>query len=194
MMEKSIADSHTSFYIPEIQKLSFIRPHVRILGTNHCGNTRHKAFKRRSANQDVLCCSDYSERVVASFAHQIQSEYYGVNRSMYIESITLYQFCTPTHTEKSVTAQARTRHTLFYSILSDDIKQDYATTIAHRKGIIELLKQLNMMSNTLCKIWGKVDGCAKQYRRATALYLIAMFSQAFSVIIDRGVSALGPGR
>ena len=38
MMEKSIADFHTSLYIPAIQSLSFHLPHVHILGTNQCGN------------------------------------------------------------------------------------------------------------------------------------------------------------
>ena len=37
MMETTIYDFHTSFYIPAIQKLAFRLPHVRILGTNHCG-------------------------------------------------------------------------------------------------------------------------------------------------------------
>ena len=37
MMETKISDFHTSFYIPAIQKMSFNLPHVRILGTNHCG-------------------------------------------------------------------------------------------------------------------------------------------------------------
>ena len=38
--EHSIADFHTSFYIPEIKKLAFHLTNVRILGNNHCGNTR----------------------------------------------------------------------------------------------------------------------------------------------------------
>ena len=74
MMETYIAYFRTSFYIPEIQNLVFHLPHVLILGTNHCGNPRREAFKRRSANQDVLCCRDYAERVVASFSHQIHYE------------------------------------------------------------------------------------------------------------------------
>ena len=73
MMETYISDFHTSFYIPEIKKLACHLPHVHILGTNHCGNTLCEAFKHRSANQDVLCCHDYAERVVDSFVHQIQS-------------------------------------------------------------------------------------------------------------------------
>ena len=72
MMETTISDFHTSFYIPAIQNLAFQLPHVRILGTNHCGAMRRTAFKRRELFQDVLCCHDYDERVVASFAHQIQ--------------------------------------------------------------------------------------------------------------------------
>ena len=73
-METSIDDLHKSFYILLIQKFAFDLPHVRILGTNHYGNTLHEAFKRRSAKQDVLCRRYYAEIVVPSFAHQIQSD------------------------------------------------------------------------------------------------------------------------
>ena len=74
MMETSIADFHTNLYIPEIQTLTNHLRRVHIIGTNHYCNTRREAFKFRIAKKDVLCCRDYSERVVASFAHQIQSE------------------------------------------------------------------------------------------------------------------------
>ena len=74
MMDTTIHDFHTSFYIPAIQKLAFHIPHVRILGTSHCGEMQRTAFKRRESFQDVLCRRDYSERVVASFNNQIQSE------------------------------------------------------------------------------------------------------------------------
>ena len=36
MMETTISNFHTSFYIPDIHKLAFHIPHVQILGTNHC--------------------------------------------------------------------------------------------------------------------------------------------------------------
>ena len=74
MMETTISYFHTSFYLPAIQKLAFHLPYVRILGKNHCGEMRRTAFKRRELFQDVLCRRDYAERVVASFANQIQSE------------------------------------------------------------------------------------------------------------------------
>ena len=72
MMETTISGFNTSLYIAAIQKLDFHLPHVRILGTNCCGEMRHTAFKRRELFQDVMCRRDYDERLVASFANQIQ--------------------------------------------------------------------------------------------------------------------------
>ena len=37
MMETRISDFRASFYIPSIQNMTFYLPHVRILGTNNCG-------------------------------------------------------------------------------------------------------------------------------------------------------------
>ena len=91
-METSISDFHKSFYIPAIHKLAFHLPHVRILGTNHCGEIRRIAFKQRELFQDVLCRRDYAERVVSIFSNQIQSQYYGVNIYVSIEGITLKHF------------------------------------------------------------------------------------------------------
>ena len=54
IMEISISYFHTSFYIPEIQRLSFHLPHVRILGTHYCVNTRREAFKNPCGFQDVF--------------------------------------------------------------------------------------------------------------------------------------------
>ena len=98
MMETSIADFHTSLYILAMKKLAFHLPHVHILGTNNCGNTRREEFKRRRENQDVLCRHGYAERVVAISAQQIQSEYYGGNIYVSIEGIALDNFSEPTHT------------------------------------------------------------------------------------------------
>ena len=92
MIEATVSDSRTSFYIPSIQKLAFYLPHVCIQGTNHCGEIIRIDFKRRELFQDILCCQYYDERLVARFSHQIQSEYYGGNRSVSIEVIALEHF------------------------------------------------------------------------------------------------------
>ena len=98
MTETSISDFHTSFYIPEIQKLAFYLTHVHILGTNHCGSTRREAFKRRISFQYMLCCYSYSEIVISSFAHQILYAYYDINRYVSIEGVELEYFTDKTHT------------------------------------------------------------------------------------------------
>ena len=72
MMETTIYGFCTSFYIPAIQKLAFCLSHVRILGTNHCGEMRCAAFKQHELFQDVLCRRDYFDMVVASFDNQTQ--------------------------------------------------------------------------------------------------------------------------
>ena len=89
MMETTISDFHTSFYIPAIQNLAFHLPHVGILGKNHCGEMRRTAFKQGELFQDVLCRRYYAERLVAIFANKIQSKYYGGNRSVSMQGITL---------------------------------------------------------------------------------------------------------
>ena len=93
-METTISKFHIRYYTPAIQNLAFHLSHVRILGKNHCGEMRCTAFKRCELFQDVLCHSDYAERIVAIFANKIQSEYYGVNRSVSIEGIELEHFST----------------------------------------------------------------------------------------------------
>ena len=65
---------------------------MRILGTYHCGKECREEFKRHIKNHDVLCWNDNTDRIVSSFAHQIQSEYYIGNWSVYIEGIALENF------------------------------------------------------------------------------------------------------
>ena len=73
------------------------------------------AFKRRELFQDLLCRRDYAERVVAGFSNQIQSEYYGGNRSVSIEGIVLENFiAAPQKDIKSYTL-AFPRHAVFHS-------------------------------------------------------------------------------
>ena len=136
MMETTISGFHTSFYIPAIQKLAFHLPHVRILGKNHCGEFLRKAFKRRELFYDVLCLRDYVERLAASFANQIQSEYYGGNISVSIEGIALEHLSPAPQADINSSTLSSPRHAVFHSFLSDDSKQDAATTTAHSKRLI----------------------------------------------------------
>ena len=46
MMETTIYNFQTSFYIPSIQNLAFHLPHVSILDTNHFGAMKSTTFKK----------------------------------------------------------------------------------------------------------------------------------------------------
>ena len=134
-METTISNFHTFFYIPVIQKVAFDIPHVKILGTNHCGDSRQTAFKRHQSFQDVLCCRDFAEMVFADFDNLIQSEYYGGNKSVSIKGISC------------------TEHAVFQYFLLGGSKQDTSTTTSHSKHFIELLKKQKQLTSTLGTIW-----------------------------------------
>ena len=51
------------------------------------------------------------------------------------------------------------RHIVFRYVLSDDIKQDAATTTAHSKCFISLLKE-KVLTSALITIWENTHGCA----------------------------------
>ena len=74
------------------------------------------------------------------------------------------------------------------------ISQQDATIAAHIKRIIEMLKQRNIMSDKLSKIWENTDGCDQNYICSISLLCLSMFSKSFYVIIDYGINALGHGR
>ena len=120
---------------------------------NHCGELRRTAFKRRELFQDVLCRRDYAERVVASFANQIQYELYGGNRSVSIEDIAIEHFSAAPQADNNSSTLSRPRHAVFHSFLSDDRKQDAATTTAHSKLLISLLNNKQVLTTSLITIW-----------------------------------------
>ena len=84
------------------------------MGTNHCGEYCQTAFKYRKSFQDVLCLLDYADRLVASFPHKIQSGYYGGNRSVFIEGITLEHFSALPMTGISSSTKSCPRHPVFH--------------------------------------------------------------------------------
>ena len=76
---------------------------------------------------------------------------------------------------------------MIHSFISDNIKQDSATTAEHIKRIAYLLKIRKNIFYGLSNIWENTDGCAENYRCDTALYLLSILSQAFNITIDCGL-------
>ena len=87
---------------------------MRIIVTNHCGELRLISFKRQELFQDVLCRRDYDDRVVASFAHKIQSEHYGGNISFFIKGIALKLFSALPKAYINSTKQSHQRYAVFH--------------------------------------------------------------------------------
>ena len=89
---------------------------------------------------------------------------------------------------------SRQRHSVFHYFLSDNSKQYSATTTSHIKLLISLLKNKKVLTESLSTIWEYIDGSAEQYGCSSALYLMSVMSQTYSIIIDRGISASGHGK
>ena len=168
-MESSIVDFHQDLYIPEIQKLSFHLPYVRILVTHHCGNTRQEVFNCCSYFHDVLWHWYYEDCVVDSISHQIQSEYHGDNKYVSIKGVYL-DHCTATDQEtSSFSLHIRTHHDVFHLFMSNNSKQDAATTASHIRRIIDMLGGKCSVSGVSTILENKY-GCDECYRCATALF------------------------
>ena len=50
------------------------------------------------------------------------------------------------------------------------------------------------MTSELSKIWWNTAGCEEQYICTSALYLMSVLSQCYSIIIYLGISAPGHGK
>ena len=80
---------------------------------------------------------------------------------------------------------------MFHSFLSSGSSKDTATTYAHSKHIIKLLKNGQIIFCDLSTIWDSKKSCAEQYIFTTALYLLSMLAHVYNIIIDRGVGSPG---
>ena len=113
---------------------------------------------------------------------------------MPIEGIALKHFSASPQADINSSTLSRPRHAVFHSFLTDNSKQYASTTTAHRKLLISFLKNKQVLTASLCTIWENTDDCAEQYRYASALYLMSVMSQCYSIIIDRGISAPRHGK
>ena len=74
---------------------------------------------------------------------------------IYLYLLKVFHWSTKVHQHRQKQQQHHKHvHAMpFYYFLSNDIKQDSATTILHIKSIIELLKQHSLIANNLSKMW-----------------------------------------
>ena len=65
---------------------------------------------------------------------------------MSIEGIALEHLIAAPQEDINSTTPSHQHHAVFHSFLSDDIKQDAATTTAHSKRLISVLQNKNLLS------------------------------------------------
>ena len=171
MMDSSMVEFHQYIYFPEIQNLAFHLPFLINLGTRHCGITLQVAFNCCSDFQDLLCRRDYSERIIARLAHQIEYVYYGGNRYVSIEGIALEHFSSIDQETSSSYSHSRIWYALLRQFLYHHIKQDTFKTATHSKQIIELMKKINCLGAGCITIQDNIDVCDERCVCDTALYI-----------------------
>jgi hypothetical protein len=183
-----------NYYLPALEKNAYHIHHVRILSKDFCGKERFEAFKKRPG--DVNTRRDYAERLSAKFNLEIQSDHFGNGRSLSMEGSSVEFFSAPAivNAEANPTGDYSGSITMeSQSHFSDESKQDASTTHAHMLVLLEYLFKNNVMKIGSTK-WQDTNGCGKQYRCGTALYLVSLLASQKHVVIDRAIGAPGHGK
>mmetsp|Transcript_48111 Transcript_48111/g.102792 ORF Transcript_48111/g.102792 Transcript_48111/m.102792 type:complete len:335 (-) Transcript_48111:136-1140(-) len=184
---------HTEYYIPSLKKLAYHRPHVRILGKKQCGGARLKALKRKPS---VRTRRDYVEHLSAAFNLEAQHEHFGNGRSFSMEGSSVETFCTAAvdaYVNGVWQMDEADLNMAFHSHFSDESRQDAATAHAHMIVLFDHLKEIGELIAGLT-VWDDTDGCGKQYRCGTAMYLLSILASTYGIVIDRAVGAPGHGK
>jgi hypothetical protein len=81
----------------------------------------------------------------------------------------------------------------FHSNFSDNNLQNAVSTHCHMRVLIEHLKKNGTFLDGHT-MFDNTDGCAKQYRCATAICLLSMLATEFNITINQSVGAPGHGK
>ena len=82
----------------------------------------------------------------------------------------------------------------FHLHLSDMSKQDASLTHAHMICLLNRLSKTGELKGQRTTILDHSDGCSKQYRCGTALYLLSVISSQYGVTVDGMIGAPGHGK
>ena len=67
-----------------------------------------------------------------------------------------------------------------------------STVHFHMIKLIQHLMKKNILHRG-GRLLGSTDGCAKQYKCSTAIYLMSMLAKSFDIVVDRALGAPGHG-
>ena len=181
LLTRPIGEFMVDLVIPLLEQYALHSAYVRILSNNGCRRMRFDWFKSEDA-KIVKTIRDYAERLKFEFNHEIQSEHFGASRNLSIEGC-------------SVRYKDELQNIIMemHSHFSDTSRQDARTTHTHLKALLDYLFEKHLIRRGWL-ILDDTDGCAKQYRSATALHLLSLIAATYKVVYDRAIGAPGHGK
>jgi hypothetical protein len=191
MLKRPLSVFLKEFYLEQLEKYAYHRPHFMLLGKHETGLDRKNALRPG----DIDTTRDYAERLAFEFNDEIMSEGFGNSRSLSMEGCSVRFFpkeAIELYGETGAFDASKTEMN-FHSHFSDGKMQNAATTNRHMEVLINQLSNEGVMMQG-GRILDNTDGCAKQYRCATALYLLSAISTKFGLTIDRAIGAPGHGK
>ena len=140
---------------------------------------------------------DYADAIEQEKDQEIQSDHFGFTPSCSVEGVCVWSHI-PSSVEEYekgfIEKDAIVRTMQFHSHMSDMSKQDASTTHAHLVQLLTNLCGTGEVKSKITTILDHSDGCSKQYRCGTALYLLSVLSSQFGVTFDRMIGAPGHGK
>jgi hypothetical protein len=140
---------------------------------------------------------DYADAIQQEKDKEIQSDHFGYIPACSIEGVCVWS-PVPSSVEEFekgfIEKDAIVRTMQFHSHLSDMSKQDASTTHAHLVCLLTKLCVTGEVKTRTTTILDHSDGCSKQYRCGTALYLLSVLSSQFGITFDCMIGAPGHGK
>jgi len=197
VLTKPIGIFMQNYYLPMLEKCAYHLPHVVILSGKFCGAMRRDAMilEPHSFNTN----HDYSERLTPECNLEIQSDHFNHDTSLSIEGYGVSVFDQsklPEIENGSVDVDHVHEHVQreYHSFFSEDSKQDAVTTHSNMTKLFNALAGRGIIRRMKSICRDSTDGCAKQYRCATVLYMLSVLALHFGIVIDRSIGAPGHGK
>jgi hypothetical protein len=170
------------YYLPLLEKYRYHQPHVHMLSKYGIGAGRHSAFRRLL--HALFTKRDFAEAIQAEMDNEVQGDHFGKIRKMMLEGCSVEYF----------SAELGKFTKEFHSHLSDDCKQNAATSFENMRNVLQNLRERGLLHENVSAVFDNTDGCCSQYRCATGVFLLTVLSSMFKVCIDRQVHAPGHGK
>jgi hypothetical protein len=177
---------------PFLVKLRYHIFLVTVLSKNHCVKDRSERHMKTPTGKSVLIIRDYSDHLNAAFTGEAQSAGMGDKQNTGMEGITIRYFANGDYTDEE-----SPEVTDWYVYLSDEKQQDARTSMVNSIDLIEKLQAAPLYLLPRGKdavLYEQSDGCAKQYKCATALWVLSHLSHKYRITINRMVTAPHHGK